>query len=193
MNFLFVCGGSAGHINPAISIAEEVSRRSPESNILFSGADKELEKRLVPAAGFHLVNIKMSGLRRGFSPRDIIHNLKTAGNLVTAYFKTKKLIKEFKPDAVIGTGGYISYPVLKRAAGAGIRTYIMEPNAYPGLAVKMLSGTADRIFVSYPGTEDRYEKPERVIFTGTPLRSGFFKENDSSEIVKEKIDMEKIS
>jgi len=192
MNLLFVCGGSAGHINPAIAIAEEVRRMAPESNILFAGADKTLENRLVPAAGFRLVNIKMSGLRRGISLRDLYHNFKTARNLFTAGFKTKKLLKEFKPDVVIGTGGYISYPVLKKSAKAGIPTYILEPNAYPGLAVRMLSGIVDKIFVTYRGLEDKFKKPERVIYTGTPLRSEFIvdakaaaniPENNSSPLV----------
>ena len=116
MTILFVCGGSAGHINPALAIATELRRTHPESKILFVGAEKVLEKRLIPYSGFHLVNIKMSGLRRGCSPRDIIHNIRTAINLVTASYKSAKLLRRYKPDAVIGTGGYICYPVLKKAA-----------------------------------------------------------------------------
>ena len=177
MNLLLVCGGSAGHINPAIAIAEEIQDRSPESNILFVGADKTLEKRLVPAAGFRLVNIKMSGLRRGISPRDLLHNLKTAKNLVAAGYKSGKILKEFDPNVVIGTGGYICYPVLKKAASSGIPTYILEPNAYPGLAVRMLSGIVDKVFVTYQGLENRYKKPESVIYTGTPLRNEFFRDD----------------
>jgi len=168
-----VCGGSAGHINPAIAIAEEMRRKSPESDILFVGADKTLEKRLIPEVGFTLVNIKMSGLRRGFSPGDIIHNINTAKNLFTAIFKSGKLLKKYKPDAVIGTGGYICYPVLKKAAKYGIPTYVLEPNAYPGLTVRILSAMVDKVFVTYKGLEDRYQKPERVVYTGTPLKSEF--------------------
>jgi len=173
MNFLFVCGGSAGHINPALAIAAELQRTLPESGILFTGADKILEKRLVPDAGFNLVNIKMSGLRRGFSPEDIIHNIKTAGNLVLADHKSKKLLKEYKPDAVIGTGGYVCYPVLRKAAKIGIPTFVLEPNAYPGLSVRMLSAVVDKVLVTYKGLERRYRRPERVVYTGTPLRREF--------------------
>ena len=173
MNFLFVCGGSAGHINPALAIAEELKRRAPESEILFAGADKILEKRLVPEAGFRLVNIKMSGLRRGVSPQDVLHNIKTAYNLFTANFKSGKLLKNYKPDAVIGTGGYICYPVLKKAKKLGIPAYVLEPNAYPGLAVRMLSAHVDKVFVTYKGLEERYKRPDRVVYTGTPLRSEF--------------------
>jgi len=174
MNFLIVCGGSAGHINPALAIAEELRKRLPESDILFAGADKTLEKRLIPEAGFKLTNIRMSGLRRGISPRDIIHNIKTAGNLLAAGNKAKKLLKEYKPAKVIGTGGYICYPILKKAAKLGVPTYVLEPNAFPGLAVRMLSAVADKVFVTYKGTEDRYKYPKRVVFTGTPLRTEFF-------------------
>ena len=173
MKFLFVCGGSAGHINPALAIAEELRRKSPGSEILFAGADKTLEKRLIPEAGFDLVNIKMSGLRRGFSPGDILHNIKTAWNLFTASFKSAKLLKEYKPAAVIGTGGYICYPVLKKAKQKGIPAYVLEPNAYPGLAVRMLSAVVDKVFVTYKGLEARYKRPEHVVYTGTPLRSEF--------------------
>ena len=174
MRILFVCGGTAGHINPAIAIAEEMRRKSPNAEILFIGAGKTLEKRLIPEAGFTLKNIKMSGLRRGFSPGDIVHNMKTAKNLIIANFKSAKLLKEFGPDAVIGTGGYICYPVLKKAAKYGISTYILEPNALPGLTVKMLSAVCDKVFVTYKGLENRYKFPERVVYTGTPLKSEFF-------------------
>jgi UDP-N-acetylglucosamine--N-acetylmuramyl-(pentapeptide) pyrophosphoryl-undecaprenol N-acetylglucosamine transferase len=168
MNFLFVCGGSAGHINPALAIAEELRRKMPESGILFVGADKTLEKRLIPEAGFGLINIRMSGLRRGFSPGDILHNIVTTWNLFTASVKSKILLEEYRPDAVIGTGGYINYPVLKKAAKMGIATYVLEPNAYPGLAVRMLSSIVDKIFVTY-------------VYTGTPLRSEFLEKTSDSE------------
>jgi len=178
MKFFIVCGGSAGHINPAIAIAEEMRRKSPESEILFIGADKTLEKRLIPDAGFDLINIKMSGIRRGFSPGDILHNINTAKNVFTANIKSSKLLRKFKPDAVIGTGGYICYPVLKKAARLNIPTYILEPNACPGLTVRILSAMVDKVFVTYKGLEDRYQRPERVVYTGTPLRDEFLNNED---------------
>jgi len=173
VKFLFVCGGSVGHIHPALAIAEELSRRSPDAKILFVGADKALEKRLIPKAGFKLINIKMSGLRRGFSLKDIAHNIKTTKNLFFAGFKANKLLKDFNPDAVIGTGGYICYPVIKNAAKKSIPAYVLEPNACPGLTVKMLDKTVDKIFVAYKGIENRFSRPEIVVYTGTPLRSEF--------------------
>jgi len=180
MRFLFVCGGSAGHINPAIAIAEELRLKAPESDILFAGAGKSLEKKLVPDAGFHLINIKMSGIRRGFSPEDFLHNIKTAINLFTARFRAAKLLNDFKPDVVIGTGGYICYPVMKRVVKKGIPAYLLEPNAFPGLAVRMLSGIVDKIFVTYKNAGEGYKKPERVVYTGTPLRRGFLEAVDTA-------------
>jgi UDP-N-acetylglucosamine--N-acetylmuramyl-(pentapeptide) pyrophosphoryl-undecaprenol N-acetylglucosamine transferase len=179
---LFVCGGSAGHINPALAIAEELRKKKPDAEILFIGADKTLEKRLIPKAGFQLENIKMSGLRRGFSPKDIKHNIKTGINLISAGIKADKMLKKFRPDAVIGTGGYICYPVIKRAAKRKIPTYILEPNAYPGLTVRMLEKTVDMIFVTYKEIESRFSKPGNVVYTGTPIRSEFMEAvNETSD------------
>ena len=173
MNFLFVCGGTAGHINPALAIASEILQKVPDAKILFVGAGKELEKRLIPRAGFHVVNIRMSGLRRGFSPDDVKYNLNTLRNLTTAGVKSGKLLRRFKPDAVIGTGGYICYPVMKKAAQMGIPTLVHESNAVPGLTTKLLSSSVDKVLVSFPGLEKLYRRPDRVVFTGTPVRSGF--------------------
>jgi UDP-N-acetylglucosamine--N-acetylmuramyl-(pentapeptide) pyrophosphoryl-undecaprenol N-acetylglucosamine transferase len=186
VTFLFVCGGTAGHINPALGIATEMRSRIPESKILFVGADRELEKKLIPGAGFHLVNIKMSGLRRGFSPDDIKKNLKTIKNLATASVESANLLRRFQPDAVIGTGGYICYPVMKKAAKMGIPTFIHEPNAHPGLAVRMLSAYVDKVLVTFPGMEEYYRRPERVIFSGTPLRDGFYANRDSADEKKQR-------
>ena len=173
MNALFVCGGTAGHINPALAVASELRVREPDAKILFVGAGKDLEKKLIPQAGFHLVNIRMSGLRRGFTPDDILFNMKTFRYLATAGLKTEKLIRRFKPDAVIGTGGYICFPVLKKAAQMGIPTVVHESNAVPGLTTKLLSANVDAVLTSFIGLEGLYRRPERVIFTGTPVRQGF--------------------
>lgn len=182
MNFLFACGGTAGHINPALAIASELRQRFPDAKILFVGAGRELEKKLIPRAGFHLVNIKMSGLRRGFSPDDLLYNMRTLRNLTTAGIKAETLMERFKPDAVIGTGGYICYPVLRRAAQLGIPTVVHESNAVPGLTTKMLSATVDRVLISFPGLEDVYRRPERVVFTGTPVRAGCFSSQTDAEL-----------
>ena len=173
MNFLFVCGGTAGHINPALAIAEEILKNMPDAKILFVGAGKEPEKRLIPYAGFHLVNIRMSGLRRSFSSENLVYNLNTLRNLSTAGVKAENLISRFKPDAVIGTGGYICYPVMRKAAQLGIPTLVHESNAVPGLTTKLLSAVVDKVLISFPGLEELYRRPERVVITGTPVRGGF--------------------
>jgi len=173
MNFLFVCGGTAGHINPALAIAAEMQKSVPDPKILFVGAGKDMEKGLIPRAGYHLVNIRMSGLKRGVAPDDMLYNINTLRNLSTAGVKAAKLIKRFRPDAVIGTGGYICYPVLRKAAQMGVPVFVHESNAVPGLTTKLLSHIADNVFVSFPGLEKAYKKPERVVVTGTPVRGGF--------------------
>jgi len=186
MKFIIVCGGSAGHINPAIAIAEELRSRTGDAEILFIGADKILEKKLIPAAGFNLINIKMSGLRRKISPKDISHNIKTIKNLMLAGIASEKILKKHKPDAVIGTGGYISYPVIKKAIKHKIPTFLLEPNALPGLAVRMLNKNTTGIFVTYPGTEHKYKRPERVIYTGTPLKKAFIETAELPEVIAPK-------
>ena len=181
MNFLFVCGGTAGHINPAIAIATELRRSLPDAKILFVGAGKELEKKLIPRAGYHVLKIRMSGLQRGFTADDLIHNIITVRNMATAGFEASNLLHRYKPAAVIGTGGYICYPVMRRAALMGIPTVIHESNAIPGLTTKLLSASVDRVLVSFPGLEKQYRRPERVFFTGTPVRAGFGAALDDDE------------
>ena len=173
MNFLFVCGGTAGHINPAVAVAGELRRIMPDAKILFVGAGRDMENKLVPNAGYELKNIKMSGLKRGFSPDKLAYNMKTVKNLATAGGEAEKILTAFQPNAVIGTGGYICYPVLKRAARMGIPTLIHEANAVPGLTTKLLSAIVDKTLVSFPGLENLYRRPDRVVFTGTPIRGGF--------------------
>jgi len=180
MTFLMVCTGTAGHINPGLCIADEIKDQLPESKIIFIGADRPLEKRLIPEAGYELTNIKMSGIKRGIKPSDIIHNIKTVFNVLSAKRKVKKLLKNTKPKAVIGTGGYICYPVLKTAAAMKIPTFIHESNAKPGMTVKMLSGIVDKVMIAFEGYEEYYKKPERLILTGTPLRRGFYTSDEDN-------------
>jgi len=178
MNFLLVCSGTAGHINPALAIAESLRRVMPDANILFVGSGRELENRLIPAAGYEIKNIKMTGLKRGFSPSKIIYNIKTVKNLAMSGGEAGRIIRDFKPNTVIGTGGYVCYPVLKKAARMGTPTMIHESNAVPGLTTKLLSACVDKVLVSFPNIQDLYKRPERVVFTGTPVRGGFEKKPD---------------
>jgi UDP-N-acetylglucosamine--N-acetylmuramyl-(pentapeptide) pyrophosphoryl-undecaprenol N-acetylglucosamine transferase len=154
-------------------VASELRRLNPDAGILFVGSGRDLENRLIPGAGFDLVNIKMSGFARGVTPDKFYRNIKTAKNLMTAGREAEKLICGFRPDAAIGTGGYICYPILKKASEAGIPTFIHESNAIPGLTTKLLSAVVDKVLVSFPGLERLYRRPERVLLTGTPVRGEF--------------------
>jgi len=173
MKFLFACGGTAGHINPALAVAGKLRELLPDSQFLFVGSGREMEKRLVPAEGYVLKNITITGFSRGFSPSDLKHNAVTIRNLAVSKRESETILDEFSPDVVIGTGGYVCYPVLRCAAKRGLPTLMHESNAVPGLTTKMLSGVVDKVLVAFPDVESRYKKPERVVFTGTPVRGDF--------------------
>jgi UDP-N-acetylglucosamine--N-acetylmuramyl-(pentapeptide) pyrophosphoryl-undecaprenol N-acetylglucosamine transferase len=177
MKFLFACGGTAGHINPAIALADELRRTVPDSRILFVGSGRRLENKLIPEAGYTIENITVSGFERGISPNKLVRNIKTIRNLTTAAAQSEAIIGRFKPDAVIGTGGYVCYPVLKKAARKGIPTFVHESNAIPGLTTKMLSGIVNKVLVAFPDVEHYYKHPDKIIFTGTPVRAGFIPQN----------------
>jgi UDP-N-acetylglucosamine--N-acetylmuramyl-(pentapeptide) pyrophosphoryl-undecaprenol N-acetylglucosamine transferase len=132
-----------------------------------------MENDLIPKAGYPLVNIKMTGLERGMSPKQIAHNISAVTQLAAADIKAAQLLKKRKPDAVIGTGGYICYPVLAQAAKLKIPTFLHDSNAVPGLTTKLLSDRVTRMLTAFPNLEQRYKRPDRVTFVGTPVRSGF--------------------
>ena len=173
MNFVFTCGGTAGHINPAIALAESLKAQLPDAGILFIGSGRALENRLIPMAGFQIENVSSSGFERSFSPRAILENLISVKNLVAADIQVRRIFKRFRPDAAIGTGGYVCYPVLKRAARMGIPTLIHEANAMPGLTTKMLCGVVDKVLVSFPDVAEYYKYPEKVVMTGMPVKADF--------------------
>ncbi len=173
MNFLFTCGGTAGHINPALAVAGRLREVMPESGFLFVGTDRNMEKELVPREGFDFTSVSVNGFNRRITPKDIAHNIKALINIKVASKQTGKLIREFKPDIAVGTGGYVCYPVLKKAAAMGIPTVIHESNAVPGLTTKLLDGKVDKIMVAFNGLEKAYKHPEKVMVTGTPVRGGF--------------------
>jgi UDP-N-acetylglucosamine--N-acetylmuramyl-(pentapeptide) pyrophosphoryl-undecaprenol N-acetylglucosamine transferase len=173
VRLVFACGGSAGHVNPALAVAGEIKEMMPDSRFLFVGAGRSIENRLVPAEGYELVNLRVSGLRRSFSPRSVAVNAAALRDLASAFTESDRLLRDFKPDAVLGTGGYVCYPVLKRARKLGIPTLIHEPNALPGLATRLLSGKADRVLTAFPADSWIRGAPGRVAVVGTPVRGGF--------------------
>lgn len=139
MKVILAGGGTAGHINPAIAIAQTIKIKEPDAQILFVGNEGGLEQRLVKNAGFSIESVSIRGFRRSLSPKALAQNAGTVFMAASASKKAKKIIKEFAPDICIGTGGYVSGPVIKAAQSLKIPTVVHEQNAYPGVTTKMLS------------------------------------------------------
>ena len=173
MRFLFTCGGTAGHINPAVAVAEKLREYDPACEILFIGANNNMEMYLVPEEGFDIEGIKITNISREHNLEAVLHNLDTVKNVVKSIADAKSILKRFRPDAVIGTGGYVCYPVLTAAHDLRIPALVHESNAAPGLTTKMLAGKADRIMVGFEGCRENYDDKSKVIVTGTPVREGF--------------------
>ena len=173
MRFLFTCGGTAGHINPALAIAGRLRELLGGCEVLFIGAKGMMETELVPREGYEIREIEITNISRSRSLEGLAHNVKTLKNVAISTERAKKIIREFKPDAVIGTGGYVCFPVLTAAQRLHIPTLIHESNALPGLTTRLLSEKVDRVMVGFEDSRAHYAKPEKVTFTGTPVRGGF--------------------
>ncbi|MBR0040099.1 MAG: undecaprenyldiphospho-muramoylpentapeptide beta-N-acetylglucosaminyltransferase [Oscillospiraceae bacterium] len=173
MKFIFTCGGTAGHINPALAIAGRLQELFGDCKILFIGAKGMMETELVPREGYEIREIEITNISRSRSLEGIAHNLHTLKNVAVSTEKAKKIIRDFKPDAVIGTGGYVCFPVLTAAARLHIPTLVHESNAVPGLTTKMLAGQVDRVMVGFEDSLAQYPKPDKVSVTGTPVRGSF--------------------
>ena len=172
MKIVFTCGGTGGHINPALAVAKLISAKRPETEILFAGADGGMEVRLVTREGFPIKTVPISNFRRSLKPVDIINNIKLLFGISHSIKKAKELLKDFAPDVVVGTGGYASFPTIYAAAKLSIPTAIHESNAIPGLTTSILSRKVDRIMVGFDSS-DKYKNPDRVVLTGTPVREEF--------------------
>ena len=171
---IFTCGGTAGHVNPAIALAQLMQRENPKTEVLFVGAERGLEKDLVPKAGYPFRTVHISSFHRSFRPKEIRHNLVSVGNLMRAPHEARAILRDFRPDVVVGTGGYASYPLVKAAAKAGIPTAVHESNMVPSLTTEMLEPYAGRVMVGFEECRQHYRHPEKVIVTGTPVREDFF-------------------
>jgi len=163
--FIISGGGTGGHIYPAIAIANELKSRFPECEILFVGAKDKMEMQKVPQAGYKIEGLWISGIQRKLT----LDNLKFPLKLADSLIKSRKIIKNFKPDVAIGTGGFASGAVVKVAAQMGIPTVIQEQNSYPGITNKLLSKKAKTICVAYEGLKKFFPK-EKIVFTGNPVR-----------------------
>lgn len=170
MKLLFACGGTAGHINPALAIAGYVKGRHPDAEILFIGNRGGMEERLVKNAGYEMELITISGFKRKLSFDALKQNILTVKRTFSSSREAKKIIEKFKPDLCIGTGGYVSGPVLRTAAKMGVPTIIHEQNAYPGVTNKMLSKTAKRVMLAVSGSEKHFDKGCNYVVVGNPVR-----------------------
>lgn len=173
MRFLFTCGGTAGHIYPAVAIAGKIQALMPEAEILFVGAKGKMETELVPREGYEIQTVQITNLQRKLSPAGIVHNIKTVKNVFAAKGEAGRIIKGFRPDVALGTGGYVCYPVLTKAARLGVPTAVLESNMVPGLTTKLLARRVEQVMVGFDGAQQAYQKPEQVIWTGTPVRGAF--------------------
>ena len=155
-------GGTGGHIFPAVAIANAIKAAVPKAEILFVGAKGRMEMEKVPAAGYPIEGLWISGLQRRLTTDNLMFPFKVVASLYNA----RKIIKSFKPDVVIGTGGYASGPTLRMASWLGIRTLIQEQNSFPGITNKMLASRADRICVAYEGMERFFPADKLIIDIG---------------------------
>lgn len=165
LKFILSGGGTGGHIYPAVAIANELKSRYPDAEFLFVGAKDKMEMQKVPQAGYKIVGLWIAGLQRKFTLENALFPLK----LIDSLFKSRKILKDFKPDVVIGTGGFASGPLLYMANSLQIPTLIQEQNSYPGITNKLLSKKANKICVAYENLEAFFPK-EKMTLTGNPVR-----------------------
>lgn len=173
MRVLISCGGTGGHINPGLAIADLIKERYPDAEFLFAGTPKGMESKLVPQAGYKMETIKVAGFQRKISLENIGRNIKAVAYLTTSGRRAKEIIKSFKPDIAIGTGGYAAGPVIRKAAKMGIPTAIHEQNAYPGVTNRLLSRDVDHVMLTVKEALKFMDKGRfEYSVTGLPVRSG---------------------
>lgn len=175
MRVLLTGGGTAGHINPALAIAELIRRNAPGAEIAFVGIRGGKEDDLIPREGYRLYYVKSKGIRRSFSPSAVVSNVQALWLAAWSPYarSTRAVLDEFRPDIVIGTGGYACWPIMAAAARRGIPTALHESNALPGLAVRKLQKKVDRIWINFEGTAGLLDSAACVRRVGNPLRGGF--------------------
>lgn len=184
MKVIIAAAGTGGHVNPGIAIANKIMKEEPQSKILFIGTSRGVEKDLVTRAGYELKTLDAYGLSKKISVENIKRTVKT----IESIKKAKKIIKNFKPDIVIGTGGYICGPVIIAAESQKIPTVLHESNAFPGLAVKMLSKKVDLVLLGFKEAKSRLTKAKKIVVTGTPSKVKKMEiSNNQKKMILEKI------
>lgn len=174
MKVVFAGGGTAGHINPALAIASYIREQQPDAQIMFIGNKNSMEEKLVRRAGYHFKDIQINGFNRKMTPKAMLDNATTVFKAVKAITDAKKIIREFAPDVCIGTGGYVSGPVVKAANKLGIRTLIHEQNAFAGVTTKMLSKDVDVVMLAIADAQAYIPNAKRIEVTGNPIRGEVF-------------------
>jgi UDP-N-acetylglucosamine--N-acetylmuramyl-(pentapeptide) pyrophosphoryl-undecaprenol N-acetylglucosamine transferase len=170
MHILFAGGGTAGHINPALAVAGYIKERHPDAKISYIGTAQKLEARLVPEKGYDFYTIDVAGFQRKITPENIIKNISAVKKAFVSSRDSKKYLQQLKPDIVVGTGGYVSGPVLKQAQKLGFKTAIHEQNAFPGVTTKMLAPGADAVMLAMPEAKKYLKLKREPIITGNPIR-----------------------
>ena len=176
MKILLAGGGTAGHINPALAIAGYIKEKEPSSEILFVGTKKGMESSLVPKSGYTIKYVEVEGLSKKLT----IKNIRSLIHMITAKGKCKKIIKEFRPDVVIGTGGYVCAPAVMAANSLGVPTLIHEQNVFPGSAIKLLSKTSSVTAISFDDSRKYLADAKEIIFSGNPIRPSVLKSDRES-------------
>lgn len=171
MRVLISGGGTGGHIFPAVSIANEIKARFPQTEILFVGAESRMEMERVPAAGYKIVGLPVYG----FDRKNLLRNFKVLWNLLRSVVMARRVVKDFKPDIAVGVGGYASGPTLFVASHMGVPTLLQEQNGYAGVTNKLLASRANAICVAYEGME-RFFPADKIVMTGNPVRQNLFDE-----------------
>lgn len=173
LKVLLAGGGTAGHVNPALAIAEIIKEHYPDAEISFAGNPEKIESKLVPNAGYKFYPIKIEGFQRKINWTNIKRNIHAAGCLAKSGSRAKQIIKEADPDLVIGTGGYVSGPVLRKAAKMGIKTAVHEQNAFPGVTNKILSKVVDEVMMTVKEAGKYFPEAKHKMVTGLPVRNAF--------------------
>ncbi len=179
-------GGTGGHIFPAVAIAQEIQKRFPDTEFLFIGANGKMEMEKVPQAGFRIEGLNIAGFDRG----NLLANFKLPFKIISSLLKARKVIKAFKPDFAIGTGGFASGPALFVAARLGIQTFIQEQNSLPGKTNVFNSKKAKAVFTAYPDME-KYFHGNKTFFLGNPVRENIITDLEETSSAKEKLGLEK--
>ncbi|MGN0593817.1 MAG: undecaprenyldiphospho-muramoylpentapeptide beta-N-acetylglucosaminyltransferase [Hominimerdicola sp.] len=173
LRVLLAGGGTAGHVNPALAIAEIIKEHYPDAEFCFAGNDDKIEAQLVPKAGYRFESIKVAGFQRKLNWTNIKRNVQAVGYLMTSGKRARTIIKDFKPDLCIGTGGYVSGPIVQQAAKLGVKTAVHEQNAFAGVTNKILSKVCDEVMLTVPDAKKFFPEAKHCTVTGLPVRGQF--------------------